>query len=359
MDWDYGPRDPVMTECPSDRARTHRLIQRWGWNATSFQTLSDEFRYWFGAEGCVAYVEHGDSWVGAGPPIAAPDRLAEVARAFVLSARRRNKRPCFFAVESPFLRATAMPSIRLGEQPVYDPYGWREHLKGSRSLREQLRRARAKGVTVSSEESREFVRDELEAVHRLWLTHRPMPPMGFLTGLDPFGASPARRFFVARSRDRRAVGFVTLSPVYARSGVLFEHLVRRPDAPNGTVELLIDAAMRDLAQHGVTWATLGLAPLAGNVALPLRLLRSWAKPFYNFEGLRAFKAKLGPIAWDPIYLAYPTDCLGLGALHDGLRAFAQGRPISLALRSLSRKLRPPLHLDDCHVGREICCNLRI
>jgi phosphatidylglycerol lysyltransferase len=312
-------------------------LQRWGWNATSFQTLSQEFSYWFTKDGYVAYAECGGAWVCAGAPIADTERLSQVANAFVDAAAAQGKRASFFAVEQRFLNATGMSSFLLGEQPVYDPGTWTAHLRRAPSLREQLRRARAKGVHVTtgvpSGDSHELTR-----VHEAWLSRHPLPSMGFLTGLDPFSAQRPRRYFVARSNTESILGFATLSPVYARQGWLFEHLVRAPNAPNGTVELLIDCAMRILAEEGVSWATLGLAPLAGDVARPLRWVRRWAEPFYNFEGLRAFKAKLGPIRWDPVYLAYPRTNNGLTALCDGLTAFARGRPIGFATRSLSKSL---------------------
>ncbi|MFZ5892872.1 MAG: phosphatidylglycerol lysyltransferase domain-containing protein [Myxococcota bacterium] len=331
----------MVPEQLAERNRAQHLVQRWGWNATSFQTLSAEFSYWFSERGCVAYVEHGNAWVGAGAPIADTKDLSKVAAAFVNAAERRGKRASFFAVEPRFLRATGMPSFVLGEQPVYDPCRWQSHVKSSRSLREQLRRARAKGIRVTRDSAASEA--ELSAVHQAWLARRPLAKMGFLTGLDPFTAREQRRYFVARSQEQRVLGFATLSPVYARSGWLFEHLVRSPDAPNGTVELLIDAAMRELGESDVRWATLGLAPLAGDVPLPLKLVRRWAEPLYNFEGLRAFKAKFGPISWDPVHLAYPNTGGALLALCDGLFAFAGGRPLGFAKRSLSKQL---LKLSD-------------
>ena len=44
-----------------------------------------------------------------------------------------------------------------------------------------------------------------------------------------------------------------------------EDVLRSPEAPNGTVELLIDAAMRALHEAGSRFVTLGLAPLAGAI----------------------------------------------------------------------------------------------
>ena len=51
--------------------------------------------------------------------------------------------------------------------------------------------------------------------------------------------------------------------------------------------------------------TLGLVPLAGRRRAWLRAARRLGRALYDFDGLRAFKAKLAPRAWDPIFLAYP------------------------------------------------------
>jgi lysylphosphatidylglycerol synthetase-like protein (DUF2156 family) len=322
----------------SDRQKARELVERWGWNATSFQTLSPEFSYWFSGDACVAYVDLDNAWVGAGAPICADSELDRVAREFVRAAQARGKRPSFFAVEQRFLAATGLPSLALGEQPVYDPQAWAAQLAASRSLREQLRRARAKGVEVQQACGERDAR-ELGVLYASWLRARPLETMGFLTGLDPFSAAADRRYLVAR-RGPDALGFAVLSPVYARRGWLIEHLVRASHAPNGTSELLVDTAMRELASVGVRWATLGLSPLAGDVDWPLRLVRRWARPLFNFEGLRAFKAKLGPREWDAVHLAYPHGRSALGALHDGLSAFARGRPLRFARRSLLRQFVP-------------------
>ena len=77
---------PPSPQSP-ERERVLELLRRHGWNATSFQTLESDFRYWFhGDDACVAYVDTGAAWVAAGAPIAAPERLADVAGAFVEAA---------------------------------------------------------------------------------------------------------------------------------------------------------------------------------------------------------------------------------------------------------------------------------
>jgi phosphatidylglycerol lysyltransferase len=109
--------------------------------------------------------------------------------------------------------------------------------------------------------------------------------------------------------------------VYQRQGWFFEDLLRTPDAPNGTTELLFDAAMRTVADEGSRYVTLGLAPLAGSVSPWLRFVRTCSAPLYDFDGIRRFKAKLRPSAWTPIHLAWPDGESGNAALLDALSAF--------------------------------------
>src|SRR5262249_32756665 len=151
--------------------------------------------------------------------------------------------------------------VRIGEQPVWDPRSWDQVLAGNRSLREQLRRSRAKGVTVraaSADELRDGpVRAAIADLAERWLATRPMAPMGFLVHVDPFRFPEERRVFVAE-RNGVLVAAAGVIPVPARSGWFLEDLLRAPEAPNGTAELLVDAVMRWAAAEGCPWVTLGL-----------------------------------------------------------------------------------------------------
>jgi phosphatidylglycerol lysyltransferase len=138
------------------------------------------------------------------------------------------------------------------------------------------------------------------------------------------------------------VALLSIAPVPARGGWLFEHLLRDPQAPNGSAELLVDTTMRALARDGVRWVTLGLAPLSGAVTLWLRAARRVARPLFNFAGLSAFKRKLRPHGWEAIYLAFPREQHGALAMFDALRAFAGGSLWRFGVASVLRG--PPLLL---------------
>jgi phosphatidylglycerol lysyltransferase len=315
-----------------ERARVLALLERHGWNATSFQTLEAGFSYWFddrdGGDACVAYVPTRGAWVVAGAPICASERLAVVTARFTAVARAAGRRVAFFAAEPRLVDAAGLEGMYIGEQPVWDATRWSHTIMTSRSLREQLRRARSKGVVVRRVLPGQLrvgtpLRAAIERLIERWQNDKPMAPMGFLVDVQPFDFAPERRYFVAE-RHGALVGFLAAVPIYRRRGWLIEDFLRDPSAPNGTAETLIDTAMRALGDDGARYVTLGLAPLSGPVRGWLRVVRRLSSPLFDFAGLRAFKAKLKPHAWEPIYLAHASGTSSHIALVDALAAFARG-----------------------------------
>ncbi|MET0390392.1 MAG: DUF2156 domain-containing protein [Polyangiales bacterium] len=334
--------DHASLASPSELARARALVQRFGWNATAFQTLEPGFSYFFAADdGCVAYADTGAAWVAAGAPIAAPERLSDVASAFMKAAAAQGKRCCFFATEERFrvLPSAPLEHMALGEQPVWDPQLWPTILGSRKSLREQLRRARAKGLRVrllaASELTAEATQQAFSRVTARWYLTRPMAPMHFLVQVAPFTWPDDRRCFVAEL-DGRLVGYASVIPVPARPGWFLENLVRDPRAPNGTAESLVDAVMCWAAEQDAHWLTLGLAPLAGEVGDALRLVQRATRFLYDFDGIRAFKTKLRPHTWCPIYLAYPREQGVLRSLLDVLAAFAGSGFVRFGIQTLAR-----------------------
>jgi phosphatidylglycerol lysyltransferase len=326
-----------------DRQRALAILRRHAWETTSFQMLEAGFRHWFDGDAVVGYVDTGGAWVAGGAPVAAVDRLAEVAAGFTAAARAAGRRACFFACEDRFRARAGGRAILLGHQPVWDPAAWGATVAASRSLRYQVRRAAKKGVVV-----REVAPDEAarpggfraaaEALIATWLARRGMAPMRFLVDIEPFTFAH-ERVYVAAERDGALVGFAAAIPVYARGRLFVEDLLRAPGAPNGTAEALVDAAMHLAAGRGLAGLTLGLAPLAGPVPTALRVARRLAGPLYDFRGLEAFKSKLRPAAWEPVSLAVPPGTWRATALRDSLAAFAGGSLVGFGVRTALRPLR--------------------
>lgn len=336
-------RAPTLSRDSSVKAERERvlaLLQRHGFNTTSFQVLEDGLAYWWESDdACVAYAETGSAWVAAGAPISSKERCGPVAERFVAAARARGRRAVFFASQERLAGIPGLVSAQVGLQPVWDPSAWTETLRGSRSLRQQLARARAKGVVVRRVDVSELTdagsrtRCDIERMITRWLTTRRMSTMSFLVRVQLFTFAAERRTFVAE-RAGAVVGLASAVPVYARNGWFLEDFVRDPDAPNGTIELLVDAVMRQAASEESPWLTLGLVPLAGSVPRWMRGVGFLGRPLYDFAGLRAFKAKLGPSHWEPVYVTHPPEVSTYVAVVDALRAFAGGRLSLFVARTL-------------------------
>ena len=337
-----------------DQQRVLALLRKYGHETISFQVLEPGLHYWFDDEACVAYADTGRAWVTAGAPIAAPRQVLPVMERFAAAARAARRRPRFFGLEQDVSAISSFAVTCIGEQPVWNPRQWPRTLTGKRSLREQLRRARAAGVrarTVPAEELTDPNRPLRRSVDLLvsrWTKALAMAPMGFVVSLDLYNAADERRFVVAEC-DGCVVGLLVAVPIFRRGGWFFEDVLRDPQAPNGTVELMFDHAMRMLVQQGSTHVTFGLAPLSGAVPGWLRAIRDRSRRLYDFEGLRAFKAKLCPDEWHPVYLAYPAGERGVRALVDVLAAFAGGSLVRFGWRTLvhrSPRLRRLLGLES-------------
>jgi phosphatidylglycerol lysyltransferase len=177
--------------------------------------------------------------------------------------------------------------------------------------------------------------------------------MHFLVEPKTLACLTFRRVYVAE-QHARVVGFLVASPVPLRQGWLIEQIVRGHNAPNGTSELLINAAMHEAAAAGDSYITAGLSPLSrrGGIPLPvrpvwLRLLFGWLREhgrrFYNFDGLDAFKAKLMPDSWEPIYALTNERQFSPHTLYAIAGAFSGMSPLWFVGRGVVRAVQQEIH----------------
>ena len=101
----------------------------------------------------------------------------------------------------------------------------------------------------------------------------------------------------------------------------------------------------------VAGAGLGAVLLAGcgeTAALPepawwlrgaLAWLRAHGRRFYNFEGLRAFKAKLAPAGWDPVYALLNRPRISPLAMLRVGEAVVGGNTLAFVARMVARAAR--------------------
>lgn len=340
----------------AERELARALVMRYGWNTVACQIVNPGLRYWFTSDqnAVVGFVRVGRVWVAAGEPVAPPGQVVAAANAFAAAAARQGRRVIYFGAQALLAESLAarppLARLAIGAQPVWNPQDWPDLVARVASLRAQIARARNKGVTVAPLPAEAAARrPEVRRCLAEWLASRGLPPLRFLVTPDVLEAPAGRRVFVAW-RDGAVVAYLVATPVPARQGWLVEQLVRGRAAPNGASELLIDAAMRALAAGGARWLTLGLAPLAritgahapepsAAVRLLLGALRARGGRFYNFAGLEAFRARLHPQDWEPVYLLSHEPRTSLATLYAVAGAFGGVPPPLFIGRALLRALR--------------------
>lgn len=341
---------------PPNLQRVRNLVLRYGWNSTAYQILNPGISHWFAAAGdaVLGYVEQYGVRIVAGAPVCAKERLAEVVEEFETASMQTGQRVCYFCAESRLstvLQASSRHSmVLLGAQPTWQPQGWPQIFARHSSLKAQLKRARNKAVSVSEwPVSRAQSAPALLQCLREWLATRRFPTLHFLVEPMTLDRFYDRRIFVAQRQDE-VIGFVVASPVPCRTGWLIEQIVRGRGAVNGTSELMIDTAVRTLAESGSNFVTLGLSPLSQRAQIAgkpnplwLRLLLSWVRAhgrrFYNFDGLDAFKTKFQPERWEPIFAIANERHFSPRTLYAVAAAFTQSSPFRAGWQAIQQAVQ--------------------
>jgi phosphatidylglycerol lysyltransferase len=268
----------------------------------------------------------------------------------------RGQHVCFFGAGERLENALVgrgWSAASLGAQPSWHPDSWDEIIRTHSSLRAQLNRARNKHVSVRLVEKPDApLISKLRECLNEWLATRGLPSLHFLVEPSTLELLDDRLLLVA-FRDGEPVGFLVASPVPARNGWLIEQIIRGRRAPNGTAELMIDAAMREMERLGSAYATLGLSPLSPHSSFDphrmprwLRLALVWVRAhgtrFYNFAGLDAFKNKFAPESWEDIVALADEPVFPPRALWAIAGAFTGGSPILLLIRAVAKAIRQEL-----------------
>lgn len=307
-------------------------------------------------DGCVAYVDDGDAWVAVGAPLASDPVGAAVA--FVAAAAARGRRAVFFGVEGGVLDDVCA-TVVVGAVPEWRTATWAAKVAATRGVRAQLRRGEKKGVRVralpvAAVEANGAISadavsgdavdapvvvdvdavsaDAVDALVDVWQARHALPPFAFVA--RPAPRAPGRHVFVAE-RAGALVAVLSASHLPAARRFVVDDLIRHPRAPQGTSELLIHAAITAAGALDVDVVTLGVTPLVGARGA-LAVVRTLARPLYDFDGLARFRRRLHPDAWVPVAVASSKNTSPTLAIVPALRAFAGGSFVAFALRALRR-----------------------
>lgn len=262
------------------------------------------------------YGVQGRSWVSMGDPVGPPQECRELAWEFHGLSDRHGGWTVFYEVGAenlPLYLDLGLTPVKIGEEARVPLASFSLEGGARKGLRSTRKRVEREGCTFEVVPPPEVghLLPELRAVSDAWLADKATREKGFSLGF--FDEGYLRRFPCALvRRGGRLAAFANLWPGAEREELSIDLMRHLPDAPNGVMDYLFLEIMGWGRDQGYRWFSLGMAPLAGFE--DRSLAPAWSRfgaflfrhgeNFYNFQGLRAYKAKFDPV-WEPRYLLSP------------------------------------------------------
>jgi phosphatidylglycerol lysyltransferase len=265
----------------------------------------------------IMYRVEGRSWVVMGDPVGSFEEWPELVWRFHELADLHDGWAVFYGVGPSNLTLyldLGLSPLRLGEEARVLLPGFSLEGRHHKLLRNTCNRLEKEGCTfaVLPRETVPSLLPELKKVSDDWLLQKNTREKGFSLGF--FHEDYLKRCPLAVVRMKgQMVAFANLWPGADREELSIDLMRYLPEAPHGVMDYLFLQLMLWGKKEGYHWFNLGMAPLAGlqnNEDLSLwsrfgTFLFRHGEHFYNFQGLRRYKAKFDPV-WEPRYLAAPA-----------------------------------------------------
>lgn len=262
------------------------------------------------------YGVEGRSWVSMGDPVGPADEAAELAWDFRELCDQHGAFPVFYEVSASRLGTyidMGLALVKIGEEARVRLDDFSLDGGNRKSLRRTHQRLAQEGYQFAVFPVAEVgsLMASLKRVSDEWLQSKRGAEKGFSLGYfreDYLALTPVAVI-------RNAAGIVAFANLWCtadREELSVDLMRYGAAAPPGVMDYLFVSLMLWGREAGYRWFSLGMAPLAGVEGHPFMPL--WNKmaslayrhgeTFYNFQGLRQYKDKFGPV-WEARYLASP------------------------------------------------------
>ncbi|HUO18200.1 MAG TPA: bifunctional lysylphosphatidylglycerol flippase/synthetase MprF [Steroidobacteraceae bacterium] len=277
--------------------------------------LSGDKRLLFSDAGStfLMYQIAGRSWVALGDPVGARAGAEELVWRLREMSDHHGGDTVFYQVGADRLALyvdLGLAALKIGEEARVPLEGFSLEGAARADLRQAHRRAQRDGASfeVVPPAGVEALLPELKRVSDAWLQAKSTGEKRFSVGA--YSPQYLRQFPLAVVRAEGALaGFANLWTTATRAELSVDLMRFGPEAPRGTMDYLFIELMLWGRSAGYRSFNLGMAPLSGLETHPLapawhrvgNFIFRHGEHFYNFEGLRRYKAKFDP-AWEPRYL---------------------------------------------------------
>lgn len=297
--------------------RVHAVVTQSPKTAANLALLGDKaFLFSETGNAFIMYGIEGRSWIAMVDPIGPKEEGAELLWRFRELCDQYDGWSVFYEVGTEYLSFyldLGLTLLKLGEEARVSLSTFSLEGSARKSFRHLSHRLEREGcvfevILPTKVRSR---LSELQQISDAWLAEKHTGEKGFSLGrfdaeyLQQFPAGIVRR-------GEKVVAFANLWLGAGKEELSPDLMRYLPDAPPNVMEYLFIQLMLWGKQEGYRWFNLGMAPLSGLENDPLSPLWSrigtfifrQGEHFYNFQGLREYKEKFGPV-WEPKYLASP------------------------------------------------------
>jgi len=273
-----------------------------------------------------------------GRPLCDDSQLVEVIKAFTNHLKSQKLKIVFASVDEETQKAVGEELgwsclIAAAEQRI-DPR--KVSLDSAeKQLRAKINRAEREGVKVHTADAElsEELKHKLEVQMKAWKSKRTGTQM-YTASLRPWDDPEHRRYFYATDKDDQLVGLVVLAQLSKRFGFQVKYSLDFPNAPAGTIEMIMFHAIDTMGKAGVNNATFGgaappqLTPIGKDWGMRIKLLSKTYGAIvkqFNLLDRAGFKEKFGAES-DGCYVCFPKNSLGLKGVEALMSVLQDNKP---------------------------------
>lgn len=262
------------------------------------------------------YQIQGRSWIALGDPVGPRREAEELVWRFREISDQHGGRTVFYQASAeclPMYVDLGLAAMKIGEEARVSLETFSLEGSARSGLRQAHRRAARDGASfeVVPADQVAALLPALAEISDAWLAEKATAEKGFSIGA--FSEKYLTQFPVAIvRREGQPVAFANLWVTAGRQELSIDLMRFGPEAPHGAMDYLFIEIMLWGRAQGFRWFNLGMAPLSGLERHPLapawhrigNFVFRHGEHFYNFDGLRRYKAKFAPV-WEPRYLMAP------------------------------------------------------
>ncbi len=312
------PATPIVPPpSPADLVDAGRVI--------ATQRSSSPFLVYLGDKGIIwndqrtaflMYALRGRTWVALNDPVGPSREVPVLIRRFLEKVDDADGVPVFYQVRKDHLHHYAdfgLAFAKAGEEALVPLTDFSLGGGARKKMRFTYNKLQSDGASIRMVPVNDVpaILPAIREVSDDWLKLKGVSEKGFSLGF--FDEAYLSRFpLVVLEVNNRIEAFANVWPGPQQTELSVDLMRHRTTAPKNAMEGLFIYLMLWGSAEGFEWFNLGMAPLSGlepTALAPIRVkvasyLYRFGQPFYNFQGLRAYKEKFHPV-WEPRYLAYP------------------------------------------------------